>query len=181
MKIGDKIAYLKIPVTFTDVPVVGWGYIYGKSEEKIGIGRLNYSNDVIYKKANSDFYCPISIQTADKVKDYFIEIIDEKIEVLKSKVRTLTSEEKDELVKNKFNEIQKRINATADTMLNSTDESQWINCLKEICQLKRQLFSIKIKDLDNIHKENGSIRWKIRQLEDFRKIVENFDFNINEG
>lgn len=181
MKIGDKIAYIHFSERSTDIPRVGWGYIYGQNEEKIGVGRLNLMNHVIYKKNNFDFYCPISIQTANKVKDYFIEIINEKIEVLKSKVRTLTSEEKDELVKNKFNEIQKRINTTANTMLNPTDESQWINCLKEICQLKKQLFSIKIKDLDNIHKENGSIRWKIRQLEDFREIVENFDFNINEG
>lgn len=181
MKIGDKIAYLHFPAYPSDLPNVGWGCIYGQNEEKIGVGRLNYSNHVVLKMSNFDFYCPITLETSDKVKDYFIEIVDEKIEVLKSKVRTLTSEEKDELVKNKFNEIQKRINATADTMLNPTDESQWINCLKEICQLKKQLFSIKIKDLDNVHKENGSIRWKIRQFEDFRKIVENFDFNINEG
>lgn len=181
MKIGDKIAYLHFPADFSDLPNVGWGYIYGQNKEKIGVARLNHSNRNVYKNVGFDVYCPIAIETSDKVKDYFIEIVDEKIEGLKSKVRTLTSEEKDELVKNKFNEIQKRINATADTMLNPTDESQWINCLKEICQLKKQLFSIKIKDLDNVHKENGAIRWKIRQLEDFRKIVENFDFNINEG
>lgn len=176
MKIGDKIAYLHFPVNSTDIPKVGWGYIYGQNKEKIGVGRLNYTNAVIYKISQFDIYCPISISTVENVKDYFITIIDDEINKYKSNIRKLTSEEKDELVKNKFYEIQKRINATADTMLNSTNESQWINCLKEICQLKKQLFSIKIKDLDNIHKENGSIRWKIRQLEEFRERVEKFNF-----
>ena len=176
MKIGDKIAYLHFPAYPSDLPNVGWGYIYGQNEEKIGVCRLNYSNYIVLKRSSFDIYCPISIEMSDKVKDYFIEIVDEKIEVLKSKIRTLTSEEKDELVKNKFNEIKTRINVVANKMIFSEDESQWINCLKEICQLKKQLFSIKIKDLDNVHKQNGSVRWKIRQLEEFRERVEKFNF-----
>lgn len=181
MKIGDKIAYLCFSKSFVDISSAGWGYIYDINDTAIGIGRIGNGTQIISKNDENCIYCPINSSNYEKVREYFLEIIDEQIKKQKSLIRKLTSEEKDELVKNRFNQIKEQINATAKSMINAEDESKFINCLKEICQLKIKLFTIKIKDLDNIHKQNVSVKWKIRQLEDFRKIVENFDFNINEG
>ena len=63
-------------------------------------------------------------------------------------------------------------------MINAEDESKFVNCLKEICKLKIKLFTIKIKDLDNIHKHNGTVKWKISQLEEFRKRIVDFNFEV---
>ena len=180
MKIGDRIAYISFPKEFTKLYHVGWGYIYGINDINIGVGKLNYGSYTLLKYSDSDIYCPITAETQEKVREYFLEIIDKKISYHKSLIRTLTSEEKDELVKNEFNRIKEQIRATAKSMIDAEDDTKFINCLKEICLLKIKLFTIKIKDLDNIHKQNGAEKWRIRQLEEFRRTVENFDFNINE-
>ena len=178
MKIGDKIAYIILAKSYVDISSVGWGYIYGISDTAIGVGRLSQGNQIIYKSDEKYIYCPISIENQEKVRDYFLEIIDEKITYNKSLIRKLTSEEKDELVKNEFNRIKEQIKATAKSMINAEDESKFINCLKEICQLKIKLFTIKIKDLDNIHKQNGAVKWKINQLKEFRKRIVDFNFEV---
>lgn len=177
MKIGDKIAYISLSKNITTINEINWGYIYGINDTYIGVARLNsFGSKVLWKGLEDDIYCPITAETQEKVREYFLEIIDERINYYKSLIRKLTSEEKDELVKNKFNQIKEQINATAKSMINAEDESKFVNCLKEICQLKIKLFTIKIKDLDNIHKQNGAVKWKIRQLEEFRERVEKFNF-----
>ena len=176
MKIGDKIAYICFSKSFVDISSVGWGYIYDINDKAIGIGRFGNGTQIISKNDENCIYCPINSSNHEKVREYFLEIIDEHIEKQKSLIRKLTSEEKDELVKNKFNQIKTQINATAKSMIEAEDESKFINCLKEICQLKIKLFTIKIKDLDNIHKQNGAVKWKIRQLEEFRERVEKINF-----
>lgn len=181
MKIGDKIAYVFLSKSYIDVSSIGWGYIYGINDNSIGVCRLGDGNHIIHKKDENHIFCPITVETQEKVREYFLEIIDEQIISHKALIRKLTSEEKDELVKNEFNRIKEQIRSTAKSMIDAEDESKFINCLKEICQLKIKLFTIKIKDLDNIHKQNGSVKWRIGQLEEFRKRVENFDFNIDEG
>lgn len=177
MKIGDKIAYISFSETVTTINEINWGYIYDTDDTKIGVARLNsFGSKILWKGCNSDIYCPITAETQEKVREYFLEIIDERINYHKSLIKKLTSEEKDELVKNEFNRIKEQIRATGKSMIDAEDETKFINCLKEICQLKIKLFTIKIKDLDNIHKQNGSVKWKIRQLEDFRKRVVDFNF-----
>lgn len=176
MKIGDKIAYICFSKSFVDISSAGWGYIYDINDKVIGIGRLGNGTQIISKNDENCIYCPINSSNYEKVREYFLEIIDEQIEKQKSLIRKLTSEEKDELVKNKFNQIKDQINATAKSMIETENESKFINCLKEICKLKIKLFTIKIKDLDNIHKHNGTVKWKISQLEEFRKSVIDLNF-----
>ena len=176
MKIGDKIAYICFSKGFVAISSAGWGYIYDINDKAIGIGKIGNGTQIISKNDENCIYCPINSSNYEAVREYFLEIIDERIEKQKSLIRKLTSEEKDELVKNKFNQIKTQINATAKSMIEAEDESKFINCLKEICQLKIKLFTIKIKDLDNIHKHNGTVKWKISQLEEFRKRVIDLNF-----
>ena len=176
MKIGDKIAYIVLAKSFVDISSIGFGNIYDISDTVIGVGRLGLGTQLIYKNNEQYIYCPVTSKNYEKIREYFLEIIDEKITYHKSLIRKLTSEEKDELVKNEFNRIKEQIRATAKSMIDAEDESKFINCLKEICKLRIKLFTIKIKDLDNIHKQNGTVKWKIKQLEEFRKKVVDFNF-----
>ena len=163
IKIGDKIAYIKYDVSsWNTSQTVDFGYIFYISDEEIGCAR--YKNSPNYIKRNSEFerYFHVDIE----VKANMTDIIQKEIDSLQTKIKSLTLEEKDEIVKKEFNRIKQQIMNTANNMITDKDETYFISRLKTICELKKQLFSIKISDLDNINKSNGVIKCKIKKLKD---------------
>lgn len=175
MKIGDNVAYMIHDVSsWSSTQIIGVGTIYFIDDKVIGIGRYQYSPQ--YIKIGSPFEECVILN--NHCKEVFINILDNQINGLLSKIKSLTSEEKDEIIKGEFIKIKTQISVTCLSMLEATDDTRFINCLKELCRLKEKLFTIKVSDLENIHKQNGAIKAKIRQLEKLRTKVENFVFEI---
>jgi ERCC4-related helicase len=173
MKIGDKVAYLKYDISnWQSRQIAGDGIVFYIADDKIGVIKYGYSPE--YIDLNSS--CQLCVTFSEDVKSQFNDVISKEIEILRSRIKKLTSEEKDELKKKKFNELISKIVSTAYNMCEASDESRFLNCLHEICKMKTQLYSIKIEDLENTHKYNGGIKYKIRQLQKLLEQVNNYNF-----
>ena len=59
--------------------------------------------------------------------------------------------------------MKKQIIATAKNMINYKDDCDFENKLKAIADMKREIFSIELECASDIRKENGRIKWKIRE------------------
>lgn len=173
IKIGDKVAYLKYDVSnWNSYPKVDYGTVFYFDDNIIGCIRYNCSPDYIHINSVFEKYFFIGVDTKQNMKD----IINTEIEELKSQIKALTADEKNELIKNEFNKVKEQIIKTSENFRNG-DDSDFINRLKAVCDLKKKLFSIKVSDLDNIHKKNGSIKYKIKKLEDLLKKIDEIEFN----
>ena len=162
IKLGDKIAYIKYDTRDYCTPlIVDWGYVFYNDDEKIGCAKPKYSPQYIKHDSPTEKYFIVD----DNTKLNMIEVINNEICRFRQDIKTLTTNEKDELVKEEFNKIKQQIIKTAENMIKS-DETDFINKLKAICDLKKKLFSIKVSDLDNVHKANGAIKYKIKKLDD---------------
>ena len=59
--------------------------------------------------------------------------------------------------------MKKQIIATAKNMIDYKDDCDFENKLKAIADMKREIFSIELECASDIRKENGRIKWKIRE------------------
>lgn len=166
MKIGDKVIYMRYDVSsWRSTTDIGWGYIYYLEDNKIGIGKYNSGATSL----DTDKATEVCYVITENVIEELAKILDIEINKYKPMIKSLTSEEKNELIKNEFVKIQTQITHVAEAMINDPDDTHYINCLKEICRLKNKLFSIKVSDIENIHKYNGEIKAKINKLEDLKE------------
>lgn len=173
IKIGDKLAYVKYDVSnWQSSQIVGWGYVFHVNENQVGLARNQYGTTYIDLNSN----CEKLFDISPEIKNLMKTLIEVEISNLKSSIKNLTHEEKEFLIRNEFDRIKQEITNVASNMINSENESQYINRLKEICQLKNKLFSIKVTDLENVHKSNGAIMYKIKKLQDLLKKIEETDF-----
>lgn len=71
--------------------------------------------------------------------------------------------------------LKNQILATAMHMIKSDDDIEFENKLKAICDLKKQLYSIKCEGIEDDRKFNGEIKWKIKKKqEELDKKVKSF-------
>lgn len=98
-----------------------------------------------------------------------INHFDEAIISEENKIRKVTAEEKIREFTTKYTELKQRINTVAKGILFAQDDCDFENNLKEICQLKKQLFSIKLECADEIRKRNGEIKYNIKKLRESKK------------
>ena len=86
---------------------------------------------------------------------------------------TISQKEKDEEKIRKYNDIKNRIRKNCEWLINEDlDDEDFIDRIKEISRLKKQLFSIDLSDcVYRVRKHNGIIKYKIKQLEEDMVIV----------
>ena len=183
-QIGDPVVYVRLPNSFYDNGRCGCGYIYHiepydmvNSVQEISVIVHNESPQIIPVGKNKSLVLSADL-SPDANKRDLISFVNQVIDNEKKNLRELTSEEKDQLRIDEFHRIKDKINATAKHMIESEYDADFVNKLKEINRLHKMLFSIKVSDLDNVHKHNGAVKSKIRKLEQLRDSVERYDFNI---
>lgn len=146
------------------------------SKNKDNTYSVLYFDDFYTKIAyNIPSFCIGSISILDeeieKINERYKYLIDEE----KKKLKTVSQVEKDEQRKLVFNNTKQRIIRNCEWLTTKDiDEEDFINRVKEIANLKKQLFSPnKLPCMDEIHKYNGTIKYNIRQLENERnKIID---------
>lgn len=105
-----------------------------------------------------------------------IAVVYEKlIEEEKKKLKKVSQEEKDEQKVERYKDIKRRIIRNCERCINKDlDDEDFISRIKEIANLKKQLFSPeKLPIINEIHKYNGTIKYNIRKLEQERNRILN--------
>lgn len=114
-----------------------------------------------YKDVQPSWIIPISeVETA---RNEIISHYEEKIVALQSQIRKATQEEKDAERVEKYESLKKQILGTAKNLVNYKDDDDFENKLKAISDMKRAIFAIDLDCTSDIRKENGRIKWKIRE------------------
>ena len=85
----------------------------------------------------------------------------------KAKLKTVSQEEKDKQKIERYENIKQRIIRNCEWCINrDLDDEDFVNRVKEISNLKKQLFSPeKLPCMNEIHRYNGTIKYNIRKLE----------------
>lgn len=148
----------------------------------------NYAILSVYNSAYKDIHPSwiVSVDDVENVRNKIVAHYEEKIADLQSQIRKPTQEEKEAEKVEKYDELKKQIIVTAKNMINCIDDCDFENKLKAIAEMKRKIFSIELECASDIRKENGRIKWKIREEKSTRdsllknisdeKIETTFDF-----
>lgn len=85
----------------------------------------------------------------------------------KAKLKTVSQVEKDKGKVERYESIKQRIIKNCEWCINrDLDDEDFVNRIKEISNLKKQLFSPeKLPCMNEIHRYNGTIKYNIRELE----------------
>lgn len=162
INIGDVIVY---NLTNDIKPLFYFGYVLSKDdlfchvlsfiEHFYSIRHIDNTNNIL-KKSDANIAMRLIESSYDKL------IKDET-----AKIKTLSEFDKQQINKEKYNDIKKRILVNCERCLNDCiDDVDLINRIKEISRLKNQLLN---KDysyvISQIHRYNGTIKYNIKQLE----------------
>lgn len=103
-------------------------------------------------------------------RDNIVSKYENLINIEKSKLRTVSQEEKDKEKLERYENIKQRIIRNCEWCINKDlDDEDFINRVKEIANLKKQLFCPeRLPCMSEIHKHNGTIKYNIRKLESER-------------
>lgn len=125
----------------------------------------NYAVLSVYNSAYKDVQPSwiIPINEVETARNEIISHYEEKIVALQSQIRKATQEEKDAERVEKYESIKKQILGTAKNLVNYKDDDDFENKLKAIADMKRAIFAIDLDCTSDIRKENGRIKWKIRE------------------
>lgn len=166
INIGDVIVY---NLTNDIKPLFCFGYVLSKDDLSCHvlsfikhsysirhIDNTNNNTNNILKKSDANIAMRLIESSYDKL------IKDET-----AKIKTLSEFDKQEINKEKYNDIKKRILVNCERCLNDCiDDVDLMNRLKEISRLKNQLLNKDYSDVvSQIHKYNGAIKYNIKQLE----------------
>lgn len=99
------------------------------------------------------------------VREQIIEQYMAQINDLRNKIRKVTSEEKETCRIEKYEKLKKEIKIVAKRLSESIDDIDFENRLKAIADMKKCIFSIELDCASDIRKDNGKIKWGIRDLE----------------
>lgn len=105
----------------------------------------------------------IQISEVEVVRKEIIDAYEEKIVALQSQIRKATQEEKNAERVEKYESLKKQILGTAKSLIDYKDDDDFENKLKAIADMKRAIFAIDLDCASDIRKENGRIKWKIRE------------------
>lgn len=125
----------------------------------------NYAVLSVYNSAYKDVQPSwiIPINEVETARNEIISHYEEKIVALQSQIRKATQEEKDAERVEKYESLKKQILGTAKNLVNYKDDDDFENKLKAISDMKRAIFAIDLDCTSDIRKENGRIKWKIRE------------------
>ena len=125
----------------------------------------NYVILTVYNNAYKDVQPSwiVSISDVETIRNEIISSYEEKIIELQSQIKKATQEEKDAERIEKYENLKKQILGTAKNLINYKDDDDFENKLKAIADMKRAIFAIDLDCAFDIRKENGRIKWKIRE------------------
>lgn len=103
-----------------------------------------------------------SLDKVDVIRNQIIAKYEEEISELQSQIRKPTQEEKDADKAKQYEDLKQQIINTAKNLVNYKDSEDFENKLKAIAEMKKDIFSIELECVSDIRKENGRIKWKIR-------------------
>ena len=103
-----------------------------------------------------------SLDKVDDIRNQIISKYEKEISELQSQIRKPTQEEKDADKAEQYEDLKRRIINTAKNLINYKDSEDFENKLKAIAEMKRAIFSIELECVSDIRKENGRIKWQIR-------------------
>ncbi len=171
----DKVATIEVGEIvlfkrYDDEPRCNTGVVFKEQEN----GRyMIYSwQKEICKGVPKPWILPIDeIETArQEIASYY----NEKIETLRGQIREATQEEKDMYKVQKYQSLKQEILATAKSLINYKDADDFENKLEALAYKKKQIFSIRLECVSAIRKENGRIKWEIRnQIHERDRLLEN--------
>ncbi len=139
------------------------GIIIDKNDRQYAIIKFASSGGCyIYKVYENYIYSVLDVEKVRiDIKDYY----NPQIEILKSQIKTATSQEKIQERVDKYNNIKERIIKNCDRIQDCLDDEEFENRLKEINKLKKELHSMNLTCGDIIRKENGTIKYEIRKIQ----------------
>jgi len=169
-KAGDKVLfnYYNESYTGTDKDI----------KSKIGIILYNHNNYYtilqfddyktnIIRNVKLENICSIDDIEIVKTKIYYI--YDKLLANEKLKLKFISQVEKDEEKLQSYNSIKYRIIKNCEWLIKSDlDDEDFINRVKEIANLKKQLFTQRLECVDEIHKYNGTIKFNYKKIENER-------------
>lgn len=153
-------------------------YVYFKCLEKDNIFTksgivLNINNDkvsILEKGYYSSSIETVSINNVraisdkeniiDEIKNFY----NEKIKKQETQLKSIKRSDYQEEIKSKYTLLQKEILNTCKNILDTTDDYEFEQKLKAICQKKKQLFSIECEGMNDARKFNGEVKYNIREL-----------------
>lgn len=133
--------------------------------------KFNVGDKIIFDRG--DVHSITSLEDIEHVRCEIEAFYDGLIKIEKAKLMTISQKEKDEEKIRKYNDIKNRIRKNCEWLINEDlDDEDFIDRIKEISRLKKQLFSIDLSDcVYRVRKHNGIIKYKIKQLEEDMVIV----------
>ena len=122
--------------------------------------RLNIAYDI-------DCRYILSIEDVEYERTRIITKYESLIKEEKAKLKTVSQEEKDKQKVERYESIKQRIIRNCEWCINrDLDDEDFVNRVKEISNLKKQLFSPeKLPCMNEIHRYNGTIKYNIRELD----------------
>lgn len=166
-KVGDKVLfnYYNESYTGTDKDIKSKvGIVLYANNDCYTILQFDDYKTNIIRNVKLDNICSIDENEIVRTKIYYIYdklLADEKL-----KLKSISRIEKDKEKLENFNNIKHRIIRNCEWLIKSDlDDEDFINRVKEIANLKKQLFTQKLECVDEIHKYNGTVKFNYRQIE----------------
>lgn len=169
-------------------------YVYFKSLDKDNIFTksgvvLNINNDRVSILEKGYYSCSIETvsinnvrSTSDKenIIDEINNFYNKEIEKQESQLKSIKRSDYQKEIKSKYSLLQKEILNTCRNMLEITDDYEFEQKLKAICQKKKQLFSIECEGMNEARKFNGEVKYNIRELTKKKECcIKNLDSSID--
>lgn len=116
-----------------------------------------------YKDINPEWIT--TLNNVHKTREEVIKKYNDEIAAIQEQIRKVTKEEKEQDRISQYREMQKEIKVVAKRLSESTDDVDFENRLKAISDMKKNLFSIELECVSDIRKQNGKLKYQIRELE----------------
>ena len=175
INVGDKVIFNKYGDSYTghEVGLLTWFGVIARVNTDGTYNIIHFDDyrmnmTVNVKRTNILPISQVEHEREDITKRYNFLINEEK-----NKLRTVSDEEKDKDKLERYESIKQRIIRNCERLIDmDLDDEDFVNRVKEIANLKKQLFSPdRLPCMNEIHKHNGTIKYNIRQLETERNRV----------
>jgi len=107
------------------------------------------------------------IHSLETILEALEETKDREIADLKLRLQSTSRADYSQEIETSYNSIKRRIARNAERMLENIEieDENFENRLKEICKLKKELFSITCDGAKDARKYNGTVKYDIKQVE----------------
>lgn len=144
------------------------GFIIYENDNKIFMMDKKYYNREYRTNSLDSSKCVIFYKKEDAIM-YLISNTENKITSIKGEMESTRRNDYSKEMLEKENELTRRIKKVASNIVESTVETFEQN-LKEICQLKKQYYSMECDQVVVARKNNNVLREKITQLKSLLKV-----------